>query len=166
MSLNNIQIPAIVLQDLYRNSLTGQQTENVLLSGTTAEKYAFLGDNQQRITIIVNAAPAMYLPDDELNFLLGILAACKLTMADVALLNCAKNPSLNYTGIREQFSAEKIFLFGIEPATIGLPLQFPYYQVQKYNDQVYLSSPALKILENNKAEKTKLWACLKQIFSI
>lgn len=166
MSLNNIPVPAIVLQDLFRNSLIDQQAENTLLNGVESEKCAFLGDNRRHIAIIVNDASAIYLPDDGLSFLLGILSACKLTMADVALLNCAKNPSLNYTGISEQFAAEKIFLFGVEPATIRLPLQFPYYQVQKYNDQVYLSSPALKILENDKAEKTKLWACLKQIFSI
>jgi hypothetical protein len=47
-----------------------------------------------------------------------------------------------------------------------LPLQFPAYQIQKFNNQVYLAAPALHLLAQDKAEKTKLWNCLKQVFSI
>ena len=87
-------------------------------------------------------------------------------MADVALINSNKNPSLSYTGIAEQFATEKILLFGVESSMLELPLQFPHYQVQRYNNQVYLSSPTLKTLAEDKAEKMKLWNCLKQVFSI
>ena len=166
MSLNNIKVPAIVLQDLYSKALVDKETGNAVSKTAGPGKLSFLGDNGQRIAIIVNDAGSIYLPDNELNFLLGILSACKLSMADVALMNYAKNPSVNYTMISEELSSEKIFLFGVDPVTIGLPMQFPHHQVQKYNSQVYLSSPALKVLENDKAEKTKLWGCLKQVFSL
>jgi hypothetical protein len=166
MSLNNIQIPAIVLQDLYKNVLIDLETETAPLSTDATGSYSFLGDNQKGIAIIVNDTASIYLRDDELNFLLGILSACKLSMADVALLNLSKNTSLTYTGIGQQLAAEKVILFGVEPSILELPLQFPHYQIQKYNNQVYLSAPALKILENNKAEKTRLWTSLKQVFPI
>ena len=166
MSLDNIQLPAIVLQDLFTNALVDLKTENAQPASVTEGKLSFLGENKKKISIIVNHAEVLYLPDDELNFLLGILSACKLSMADVALLNCSKNPSLTYKDISEQLSAEKILLFGIEASRLELPLQFPHYQIQSYNSQVYLSSPALKILADNKEEKIKLWGCLKQVFAI
>jgi len=166
MSLDNIQLPAILLQDLYTNALVDLKTENAHPAAVIAGNLSFLGENKKRVSIIVDHAEAIYLPDEELNFLLGILSACKLSMADVALLNRSKNPSLAYKDISEQLSAEKVLLFGIEPSMLELPLQFPHYQIQQYNNQVYLSSPTLKILGSNIEEKKKLWGCLKQVFTI
>jgi hypothetical protein len=166
MSLDNIQLPAIVLQDLFTNALVDLNEQKDQPASFAAGTLSFLGENKKKISIIVDHAQVIYLPDDELNFLIGILSACKLGMADVALLNCAKNPSLTYRDIAEQLSVEKILLFGVTPSALALPLQFPHYQIQKYNDQVYLSSPPLKILADNKEEKIKLWGCLKQVFAI
>ena len=166
MSLDNIQLPAIVLQDLYTNSLIDLKTENAQPASVSAGDISFLGENKKKVSIVVDHTDVIYLPDDELNFLLGILSACKLSMADVALLNIAKNPATTYREISEQLSTEKILLFGIEPAALGLPFKFPHYQIQNYNGQTYLSSPDLKTLADNKEEKIKLWGCLKQVFSI
>ena len=87
-------------------------------------------------------------------------------MADVALVNLAKNPDLVYSVLSEHLKAEKVFLFGLNAANIDLPLQFPHYQVQQFNNQVYLSSVSLSEMQANKEEKMKLWNCLKKIFSI
>ncbi len=166
MSLDNIQLPPIVLQDLYRNALVDLKTVNAVANNPASTTLAYLGNNQKHVVVIVDEPEAIYLPDEELNFLLGILTACKLSMADIALLNYSKNPAITYRDITGQLQAEKIFLFGPPPTTIGLPLQFPQYQVQQYDGQVYLYSPNLKKLKDDKAEKTKLWNCLKQIFLI
>ncbi len=166
MSLDNIQLPAIVLQDLFTNALVDLKTENAQQASVSTGNLSFLGENKKKVSIIVEHTDVIYLPDDELNFLLGILSACKLSMADVALLNFVNNPSLTYRELSEQLMAEKILLFGIEPSALELPLQFPHYQIQQYNNQVYLSSPALKILADNKEEKIRLWGCLKQVFAI
>lgn len=166
MSLDKIQLPDTVLQALYNKSLydlsAGTQTTNT----ATSASISFLGDNLKKIGIFVSSDEAIYLPDDEINFLLGILTACKLSMADVALINTAKNAGLSYTTITEQLKAEKIFLFGLKPEVLGLPLEFPHYQIQQFNNQVYLSSVNLQNLQADKAEKLKLWNCLKKIFSI
>ena len=166
MSLDNIQLPVIVLQDLYKNSLVELDSGKV---ENTIEKSAgipFLGNNERQVTIIANDTTSIYLPDEELNFLMGVLSACKLSMADVALVNIAKAGALTYSKIEEELNAGTILLFGVEPAQLQLPLQFPQYQIQKFNNQVYLAAPALTIIAADKAEKTRLWNCLKQIFSI
>ena len=164
MSLDNIQLTATLLQDLYMNPLydikTGESTTDLM----KILPVSYLGNNQKKVVILVRAADAIYLPDDELNFLLGILTACKLSMADIALINISKNTSLLYKDVTEQLKAEKVILFGIDPKELGLPLQFPLYQIQNYNDQVYLSSESLNNLRTDKEEKMKLWNCLKKVF--
>jgi len=164
MSLDNIQLPPVILQDLYKNSLVDLSTEKLPSKASTRSSLSYLGDNQKKIIIVVNESDAIYLPDDDLGFLMGILTACKLNMADIALLNLSANPSPDHNTINNELAAEKILLFGVDPLMLELPLQFPHYQVQQYNNQVYLSAPSLKILQDDKAEKMKLWACLKKIF--
>lgn len=166
MSLNNIQLPAPVLQDLYKNTLIDSPAASTPKNNAPAGNIAFLGNNHQHITIVGNDASSIYLNDDDLKFLMGILAACKLSMGDVALVNRAKSTTLTYTAIEEELNAATILLFGVEPSALHLPLQFPHYQVQRFNNQVYLSAPDLHLIAADKAEKTKLWNCLKQIFSI
>jgi hypothetical protein len=166
MSLDNIQLTATIIQNLYSKSLYDLSTENSELNTIVPEKIGFLGSNQKNIAVLVNAAETIYLPDDELNFLLGILNACKLSMADIALINVSKNEQLTYTDISEQLKAEKLLLFGLGTEVLKLPLQFPHYQVQHFNSQVYLSSVSLSDLQKNKDEKMKLWNCLKSIFSL
>ncbi len=166
MSLDNIQLPDTVLQGLYNKSLYDLNTDKPATNEPITTSISFLGDNLKRIGVVVSSDEAIYLPDDELNFLMGILSACKLSMADVALINTEKNAGVSYTAITEQLKAEKIFLFGLQPNVLGLPLAFPHYQIQQFNNQVYLSSVGLQNLQADKAEKLKLWNCLKKIFSI
>lgn len=166
MSLDNIQLPAIVLQALFKNSLVSLNSDAVNTTSLQNTGIAFLGNNTKQISIVVNSDTAIYLPDEELNFLIGILQACKLTMADVALVNIAKSNTINYTTITDELNAQTILLLGVDIAQLQLPLQFPNYQIQKFNNQVYLAAPPLQIIAADKAEKTKLWNCLKAIFTI
>lgn len=165
MSLDNIQLPDTILQGLYNKGLYDLEAHKSILDDTQTGSIVFLGSNQRKIAILVNCDTAIYLPEEELNFLLGILTACKLTMADIALVNLAKNPNLVYTVLTEQLKPENVVLFGLDADALALPLQFPHYQVQQFNNQVYLSSVALNELETNRDEKMKLWNCLKKIFS-
>lgn len=163
MSLDNIELPPTLIQSLYSKLLYDLKTNS---DDQQTGSIVFLGSNQKKIAIVVEDAASIYLPDDELNFLLGILTACKLSMADIALINVSKNAGLNYTTITEQLKAEKIFLFGLDAEALQLPLQFPHYQIQHYNNQVYLSSTSLNGVQKDKDEKMKLWNCLKNIFSL
>ena len=166
MSLDNIQLPGTIIQGLFGKCLYDLELDKSVLSDIQSSNIGFLGNNQKKIAILVKSETAIYLPDDELNFLLGILTACKLSMADIALVNLFKNPDLIYSGLTEKLKAEKIFLFGLTADTIALPLQFPHYQVQQFNNQIYLSSVSLNEMQSAKEEKMKLWNCLKKIFAI
>jgi hypothetical protein len=166
MSLDNIHLAGVTLQELYKKSLVEVKSQKAEEKKTEAASLNILGKNLKKIVLIVNNTEAAFLTDEELNFLLGILSACKLNMDDVGILNLAKNKNTGYEMLSKEFNAEKVFLFGVEPGEINLPLAFPLYQVQQFKNQQYLSAPALSALQHDKAEKTKLWNCLKKIFSI
>ena len=166
MSLDNIILPPLVLQQLFTHTLIEAKNNPTVDSKSTEKPFLTLGNNQKKVLILVESEETLYLPDNQLNFLLGILAACNLTMEDVAILNIKKNPSVNYQRITDELKSEKVFLFGLQPDQIELPVNFPTYQIQKFNNQVYLAAPALSNFHDNKAEKTRLWICLQQIFNI
>lgn len=166
MSLDNIQLPPVTVAALYKKSLVELKSETAGQLIGAAHSISILGKNAKGIVIIVSNTGTAFLPDEELSFLLGILNACKLNMDDVGILNLQKNEGIDYITIAKELRTDKIFLFGPGAGDIKLPLSFPRYQIQKYNNQVYLTAPSLNEMQHDKAEKTKLWNCLKQIFSI
>ena len=166
MSLTNIQLPPLVIQQLYKDALIETETNKPSPQEKQSASINILGKNKKGIIILVSDTKNAYLPDDELNFLLGILSACKLNMDDVGIVNLKKNKGLLYSTIAAELNAGKVFLFGIDTDAIELPLGIPLYQIQQYNNQTYLSAPALAALKDDKAEKTKLWNSLKSIFDI
>ena len=181
MDLNHIKLPATVIADLYKSSLV-EREENLTKKEAPAtlpkqeirpanteievKSWKSLGNNLKHIMIIVNKADVVYLPDNELNFLTGILAACKLDIGDVAIINLGNHPGTTNKDLVSYFKSKNVFLFGVEPADFGLPMNFPHFQEQKFTGIKYLFSPSLNELENDKLLKSKLWICLKQIFNI
>ncbi|MBX2925642.1 MAG: hypothetical protein KF746_25820 [Chitinophagaceae bacterium] len=163
MSLRNIKLPYTVITDLYTAPLI-QLAEEAESDSKPAVK--FLGSNQKQITILVNITEAPFLPDKSFNFLAGILAACKLTVADVAVINLNSLADKRYQQIQAVTSPTVMLLFGLDGSDIHLPLQFPDFQVQRYGGITYLAAPSLEIVEGDKAIKAKLWGCLKSVFQL
>lgn len=166
MSLDNIQLPAFLIQELYKNSLIEFESPEPVQKIEVKSSINILGNNRSKVIIVVENNEAAFLPDNQLNFLLGILSACKLTMEDVAIINIYINKAITYKAITFELKAEKIILFGVTPAQLNLPVEFPSYQIQQYNNQTYVTAAILANIESDKTEKTKLWNCLKQIFAI
>jgi hypothetical protein len=165
MSLDNIQLPVEVVTNLFKNSLIDldDQQPNVVIKSEIA--FNFLGNNEKQITILVNEPNAIYLGEDELNLLLNILSACKLSMADIAVVNTAKN-TITYKQLKDSLQSQIVLLIGITPANIDLPLDFPMYKIQSYNNQQYVCSVSLQQLLTDKIEKGKLWLTLKTLFNV
>jgi hypothetical protein len=72
--------------------------------------------------------------------------------------------------LRSQLKPTTVLLFGLEPTAIKLPINFPVFRLQPYDDCTYLSAPALSLLVQNSEEskllKSKLWVCLKTLFNV
>jgi hypothetical protein len=161
MSLNNIQLQPQLLADLYKNSLLESGATSVPDLGTVK----YLGKNQKNILVIVHQPSVPFLPDEELAFLTNILSACKLSLADIAILNSNGLPVESLENAIET-EAKTVILFGIDPLSIGLPINFPFFQLQQFNKRMYLYSPSLEEIEKDKSLKMKLWNALKNLFGI
>lgn len=129
--------------------------------------YKILGNNKQHITVVVNCPNDVFVPEGDLQFLTKMLGACKLNMADVAIVNHA-TAAVVIEKVRLQLQPKYVLLLGVEPGTIQLPISFPSFKEQAYAGTTYLFTPALSQLnqENEEAKvlKRKLWDCLKRIF--
>ncbi len=135
----------------------------------TAPALKHLGNNRRHITIIVQSTGSPFLPDDQLTVLTKILEACRMTLADVAIINHTMTPK-TIAEIRQNLQAKTVLLFGPEPAAIKLPINFPVFKPIDYDACKFLAAPALEhfvpATEESKLLKSKLWVCLKTIFEV
>ncbi|HEX4876190.1 MAG TPA: hypothetical protein VFV31_05920 [Chitinophagaceae bacterium] len=167
--LNHIELPPAALLELYRNSLVQAGPGKPPLQAETmaaASTWKSLGSNEKNILVIVNEPGAVFLPDEELAFFTSILGACQLSLADVAILNFHHYPESRYKELLDFFRSKIVFLMGVEPAAIGLPVIFPQYQLQAFAGNTFLYTPSLQIMKDDRQEKTNLWTTLKRLFNL
>jgi hypothetical protein len=92
-----------------------------------------------------------------------------MNIGDVAIVNAATAP-ITIAELRQQLSPTAILLFGLEPVSIKLPINFPEFRLQPYDSCTYLSAPPLTKMvqqsEESKLLKSKLWVCLKTLFNV
>jgi len=170
-SSDNYQLPPLIIANMYKNNL-------VLINDIVKEKpiqqsvstaISFLGENKKNIVVLVNEKNAVHINDDNLAVLNNILLACKLNMADVAIVNCF-NQKVSFNVLKNQFAAIVYIAFAIDSAAIQLPFQTTLYEPFNSNNFIWLqANPLESMIENNneaKAEKRKLWNCLKLIFNL
>lgn len=187
MDINHIQLNPAALAGLYRDhlvdaggipgseakpvteknvSVTNAAVTDPIAPSTSNAAIKSLGSNERKVLLLVSHPDKVFLPDEELKFLTGILAACKLSMADVALVNLAGTDGIGYKELLSQFNSTKVLLFGMEPSTIGLPMAFPAFQLQAFNGTTYHWCPELSRMENDRTLKAQLWNNLKTLFNI
>jgi hypothetical protein len=194
MSFDKINLPDLLLADLYKDGLVvidnevnaskihkqpeiKEKEEVIPVRKTVAENpgnaglkpLSFLGNNKKNISIIVKDDKAIHLQDELLDILSAILSACKLNLADVAIIN-THNQQVNDAILRSELKPTSVIFFGVETSETGLPFSIPDYKVQLFNNCSYLqASPLMKMKGNSteaKLEKSKLWVCLKNLFGI
>jgi hypothetical protein len=115
-------------------------------------------------TIVISRSDGKYLPLQQLEFLHSIMKACKLQKEDYAIITNLGADNLDYQSTFNQFRQKQLILFGLDPGAIALPINFPHFQVQSFQQVRYLSAPGLDAIEADKSLKMQLWQCLKQLF--
>ncbi len=170
MSINDIKLSPELLTELYPLSLVQDDIMSPVIPAATAnpapsaEKKA-LGENRKQILVVVEYDNAAFLPDPAFDLLSSMLTACKLSVADVAIVNI-HGKDHSYKSWLEEFNSRVVLLFNIEPAGFGLPMNFPQFQIQPFNQASFLYSPALEELDSDKVLKSKLWVSLRRLFNV
>ncbi|MBG9374733.1 hypothetical protein I5907_00675 [Panacibacter sp. DH6] len=129
----------------------------------------FLGDNKRNVVILLKDEAAVHINDEWLGTLSKLLAACRLNLADVAIVNL--KPGITFTLLQEQLQPQHVLMFDVKAEEIGLPFSIPSYQVQKYGGTTFMIAPAVTLSADKtsdaiKAEKRNLWERLKVIFNV
>ena len=129
----------------------------------------FLGEHQKKILVLVHDLDAVHLNERAFDLLTSILNACKLTIADIALINLAnKNFSLHQ--ILTQVPSELVLVFDINPSQLKIKLPTKLYTPILLGETQLLFSNNLSQMQGidqaSKIEKTKLWTALKIIFKL
>jgi hypothetical protein len=165
VNFDDTQLPPTTIEQIYKSLLVELNVKEELPENNPVS-IPYLGDNQQRILLIVNDSNSKFMSDSDYKFLTGILTACKLSVEDVALVNLHTLVNKNYSQLLNSLKPKVAILFGTLPAEIELPVNFPQFQIQAFQKVSFLSTPDLGTIESDKLIKSKLWLCLKQIFTL
>jgi len=183
-------IPDFVLAGLYPNSLViidgefpntpksgdkgsdlpiPNKENNVTPAQNHLDKKFWLGDNAQKITLLVHDTDNIYISDHNLDFLGKILAACQFNLADVALVNLARTPIL-LDDLHAKLSPKYIILFNCKQSHIGQKDDLKRYQPDRKHGCTFLLASSLTKMNDgsaeSKQEKQRFWISLKQVFGI
>lgn len=128
----------------------------------------FLGKNQKNILVLVRATGVNHLPDAHLDFLVTVLQACQLGLADIALVNLAAQ-ARDWAQLAAACQPKTALLFDVDPAPLGLPFVVPPYRPYAHGGTQFVLLPQLSVYlqadaVQAKSEKKLLWNALKTIF--
>lgn len=128
-----------------------------------------LGDHHKKILVIVNDPNSVYLNETDFILLTSILNACKLTIADIALVNIG-NQETSLHQILETLPSILIMCFDIDSAHLKIKLPNTLYKVNELGEARIFFSKALASMQGTgaeaKQEKGTLWILLKQLFGL
>jgi hypothetical protein len=129
----------------------------------------YLGEHLKQVTIIVKDELAVYLNENDLTLLSSILSACKLTLADIALINLAQQ-KLSLHEILNVLPSKLVMIFDVNSTTLKIKLPTTLYKSIQLGDTYLLFSNSLSLMQGGdqsaKLEKGKLWAILKSLFQL
>jgi hypothetical protein len=180
------RLPNFIIAGLYKDSLVITQETNTSAIQIKEQindkkinrdaalpvpvKKWFLGDNKKNIIILVKDTTAVFINDEWLATLSKLLAACKLNLGDVAIINYFQN-NVSLASIKEELKPQRVFMFDVTTNELQMPFSIPNYQVQQYGGCTFMCASGKTLSSSASteaivAEKRQLWEKLKIIFGL
>ena len=148
---------------------THQEASTVEAEVNLATPLKYLGDHSKKIVVIVNDPASVYLNEPDFILLTSILNACRLTIADIALINLG-NQKASLHQILNNLPSTLVIAFEVDSKALKIKLPTNLYKLTPLGESNLLFSKSLSSMQgmdqNAKQEKAKLWAVLKQIFQL
>jgi DNA polymerase III psi subunit len=125
--------------------------------------YTPLGENRQRVLVLVEEPDAYHLPEGNQQFLEKILQALSLSLADVCLVNVARVVSPD--GVEGELDFIRCISFGMPPEPWQFSNFFRKYEViGDESERAYLCVDSLAEISQDVEKKKLLWQRLKSLF--
>lgn len=161
MGINDIRLSAELIAILYPETLIEENDQGM--------SYPFLGKNLLSICFLVSYPDDEFIPDDQLAFLKKILAACKLSLNDIALINTKRTP-VELLVLKKRFQPSIIFFWGVAPAVTGSGLKFPDMSISTWENIRILPVMQTELMSGDNPRglelKKNLWISLKKLFNL
>ncbi len=129
----------------------------------------YLGDHSKEIVVVVNDPASVYLNEPDFILLTSILNACRLTIADIALVNLG-NQKATLHQILNKLPSKLVIAFEVDSKALKIKLPTNFYKLTPLGESNLLFSKSLASMQgmdaSAKQEKAKLWTVLKQIFQL
>ncbi len=153
-----IFLPSVILSGLYKD---------VLIAEKRTDTPADSSSPVQVKTMVITHGEKLKTTDRQYIFLQNILKACKIELAQTALLTDGDAVVTGgLTSLNLGYNSPVVLLFGLNPSVLSLPIHFPAFQVQTYQACKFMWAPALEEIEADKSLKVTLWQCLQKIFGL
>lgn len=130
----------------------------VNISPTT--DFEYLGDNNKYFLILIEDKIHTRMNPAHQEMLLKIMGAKKLELRDLAILNINRYPETKFDTLKNFFSCNRVVLFGITPAQIGLPAA-SLNKVNSAGTVKLLPTYSLEEMRNNDDKKREFWTVMK-----
>lgn len=127
---------------------------------STVTNFSYLGENNRYFLVLVDDKTHKELNTPHREMLLKIMAAKKLELRDLAILNLAQYPGTNFEQLKDFFSCNRIILFGMNPGDIGLPAMGANQPVKHQSVKV-LATFGLGEMSINTDKKREFWNVMK-----
>jgi hypothetical protein len=186
MKVEKTILPPAVLVSLYKDSLVlpekeikpvqiaenkllGKEQETIPEASEMASPIKYLGDHHKKILVVVNDPESVYLNETDFILLTSILNACRLTIADIALINIG-NQKASLHEMLTKLPSLLVIAFDLDAKALKIKLPSTLYKTTPLGETNLLFSAALSTMQGSSAdakkEKGKLWTVLKQIFQL
>lgn len=166
MSLENFQIPFVLIPELYKNSLVQLEDKQTSTDNIEVENIKYLGRNVKNILILVADADAVHLSDASLEFLGQILQACKMNLNDVAIVNQRHHPNAGLQQCMEALQPTLIIDFGSIIKKWNPQYETSLYQVKEVDKCKLITAHPLSEIAAQPELKKQLWLSLKAHFKL
>lgn len=129
---------------------------------TQVERFDYMGGNGKKVLVVMNDPIHPEGKPGEIAFLWRILGAINLGVKDCAVLNRCPYPKADFDALTQFFNPRVLLSFGIDPVNLALEAE-ENSDLILHNGVQIICSPALDLLDSNKALKTLLWKSLQQL---
>ncbi|POY35862.1 hypothetical protein C3K47_14025 [Solitalea longa] len=130
--------------------------------------FEYLGENNRYVLVLVNYPNSKYITDKDKEFFLKVIAALKMSLDDVAVLNYAHCKNADLTALKNFFSCSKVIGFDLpSDALVFKGLNMHDYATTNFSGMSIMRSPdTLSAIEADKNKKMVLWNALKLLFNV
>lgn len=124
-------------------------------------KLSYLGENKKEVLMLFGGGSMSVWPKELKLTFLKILQSIKLEFNDISCMGIEEAGKLQAEQIQEQIPFNHLFLWGVNPQTLGLNAS--RFEVKQENNFLLINLPPIQEIQDHVEQKRKLWDCIKDL---